>query len=62
MGHNAYIHGNVTSKTPFIAILNKQKCHFFTFTKSENRMAEQALSGGLVSVGAERMCGKGRGR
>jgi hypothetical protein len=26
-----------------IAILNKQKCHFSSFTKSENRRAEQVL-------------------
>jgi hypothetical protein len=28
-----------------VAILNKQKCHFFFFVKSENRRAEQILPG-----------------
>jgi hypothetical protein len=38
---------------PCAAILNKQKCHFFfSFTKSENRRAEEVLpvTGGLVPV------------
>jgi hypothetical protein len=40
-----------------IAILNKQKCHFFSFTKSENRRAEQVLfwRGEKVGKGCERM-------
>jgi hypothetical protein len=31
--------------------LNKQKCHFFSFTKLGNRRAEEVLPGGLVPVG-----------
>jgi hypothetical protein len=34
----------------YIAILNKQICHFFLFTKIENKKAEQVLSGGLIPV------------
>jgi hypothetical protein len=29
-----------------VAILNKKKCHFFSFTKLKSRRAEQILSGG----------------
>jgi hypothetical protein len=36
---------------PCIAILKEQKYHFFS--KSENRRAEQFLSGGLVMVGEQ---------
>jgi hypothetical protein len=45
-----------------VAIL-KQKCHFFSFIKSENRRAEQVLSclEGLVPVGGGRRWGKGMG-
>jgi hypothetical protein len=43
-------------ETPCVAILNKQKCHFFSFTKSENRRVEEVLAGGLVPVrGRERV-------
>jgi hypothetical protein len=38
-------------ETPSIAILNKQKCQFFSFTKLENRKAEQILSGALGTRG-----------
>jgi hypothetical protein len=31
--------------TPCVAILNKQKYNFFSFTKSENRRAKHSLSG-----------------
>jgi hypothetical protein len=31
--------------------LNKHKCLFYFFTKTENRRAENVLSGGLVPVG-----------
>jgi RNase P subunit RPR2 len=33
---------------PCVAILNKQKCHFFllSFAKLENKMVEQVLPGG----------------
>jgi hypothetical protein len=41
LGYNTHIHGNVTRKLPG-AILNKQKC---LFTKMENRMVKQVLSG-----------------
>jgi hypothetical protein len=37
---------NVTRKLP----VKKNVIFFFFFTKSENRRAEQVLSGGLVSV------------
>jgi hypothetical protein len=33
-------------ETPCVAILNKQKCHLFSSTKSENRRVEQVLPGG----------------
>jgi hypothetical protein len=36
-------------ETPCIAILNKQKCHFFSFTKLKNRRAEQVLPQGVGS-------------
>jgi hypothetical protein len=36
-------------------------CHFFSFTKSENRRAEQVLLRGLLSVGGEEV-GEGYGR
>jgi hypothetical protein len=63
LGHNIYIH-DLPQDTPHVAILNKQKCHFFSFTKSENRRAEQVLPGG-GGVGTRRRCkevGKGCGR
>jgi hypothetical protein len=34
-----------------LAVLNKQKCHFFSFTKSENRRAEQVLPGRVGTSG-----------
>jgi hypothetical protein len=43
----------------FISFLNKQKCHFFSFIKSENRRAEQFLFMRLVPVGRVRISGKG---
>jgi hypothetical protein len=48
-----------TPKIPVMAILNKQKCHFFFLTKSKHRRAEPLLSVGLVPVAGERMRGKG---
>jgi hypothetical protein len=33
-------------ETPHVAILDKQKWHYFSFTKSENRRAEQVLPRG----------------
>jgi hypothetical protein len=44
------------------AILNNQKCHvffFFSYTKLENRRAEQVPPGGLVMVGGWRRWGNG---
>jgi hypothetical protein len=35
----------------FLIILNKQKCHFGFFAKTENRGAEQFLPGELLPVG-----------
>jgi hypothetical protein len=37
-------------ETPRVAIVNKQKCHFFflSFAKSENRRVEQVLPGGRL--------------
>jgi hypothetical protein len=34
-------------ETPWVAILHKQKCHFFSFIKSETRRAEQVLPEGV---------------
>jgi hypothetical protein len=34
-----------------VNLLNKQNCHYFSFVKSENKMVEQDLSGGLIQVG-----------
>jgi hypothetical protein len=48
-------------ETPCIAILNKQKCHFFSFTKLENRRAERVLSRGLAPLRGDRMWRKGAG-
>jgi hypothetical protein len=57
MYYDTYIH----KETPCVAILNKQKCHLFSFTKLDNRIEEQALPGGdLVPEGEERW-GKGVG-
>jgi hypothetical protein len=50
------------NKTPCIAILNKQKCHCFSFTKLENRRMEQILSGGVDTSGRGEKVGKGCGR
>jgi hypothetical protein len=36
----------------------KQKCHFFSFTKLENRRAEEVLSGGVDTSGRGRKWGK----
>jgi hypothetical protein len=35
----------------YVAILNKQKCHFFSFTKLENRRAQQVLPEGFGTSG-----------
>jgi hypothetical protein len=45
-------------ETPCVAILSKQKCHYFSFTKLEHRRAEQVLSGALVPVGVGKRRGK----
>jgi hypothetical protein len=54
----------VPQETPWVAILNKQKCHFFflSFAKSENRRAEQALSGRVDTSGRGEKVGKRYGR
>jgi hypothetical protein len=44
LGYIIYIHTwKCHKKIPHVAILNKQKYHFFKFTKSENRRVEQVL-------------------
>jgi hypothetical protein len=40
-------------ETPCVTIINKQKLLFFSFTKSENRRAEQVLSGGVGTSGKQ---------
>jgi hypothetical protein len=44
--------------TPYVAILNEQKFHFFSFIKSENRRAEQVLSEGFGTRGKGNGVGK----
>jgi hypothetical protein len=52
LGYNTYIYTwKCHKETPCIDILNKQKCHFFPFSKSESRRAGQVLSEGLEAVG-----------
>jgi hypothetical protein len=51
------MHGNVTRKLPVSYL--KQKCHFFSFTKSNNNTAEEVLPGVLVPVEGEEKVGKG---
>jgi hypothetical protein len=38
--------------------LKQTKCHFFSFTKSENRRAEQVLLGGVGNSGSGEDVGK----
>jgi hypothetical protein len=38
-------------ETPGVAVFHKQKCHFFPFTKLENRKAEQVLPGDVGTSG-----------
>jgi hypothetical protein len=38
-------------ETPCIAILNEQKCHFFSLSKLQKRRIEQVLSGGVGTSG-----------
>jgi hypothetical protein len=40
----------------------KQKCHFFSFTKSEKGIAEQILSGGLGTSERREKVEKGLGK
>jgi hypothetical protein len=40
------------------ALCVKQKCHIFSFTKSENRKAEQVLSWGVGTSGSGKEVGK----
>jgi hypothetical protein len=60
----SYIHTwKYHKETPCVAILNKQKYYFFflSFTKSENRRAEQVLprGRGTIQVRRGRWCRKG---
>jgi hypothetical protein len=48
-------------ETPYLAILSKIKCHFFSFTKMENMRAKQTLSGGIGIPGRREDVGKGVG-
>jgi hypothetical protein len=48
----------VTRKPSCVTILNKQKCHFFSFTKLENRRVEQVLYGSLSTSGRQREDGE----
>jgi hypothetical protein len=41
-----HIYMEVPQESPCVAILSKQKCHFVSFTKSENQRAEQVLPEG----------------
>jgi hypothetical protein len=47
-------------ETPCVAILRRQKCHFFflSFTKLENIRAEQVLPRGTKVLGRRREGGK----
>jgi hypothetical protein len=47
IGYYIYICMEVPQGNSHVAILNKQKCHFFflSFVKPENRRAEQVLPG-----------------
>jgi hypothetical protein len=38
-------------EAPCVAILNKQKCGFFSYTKLEKRRIEQVLQGGVDNSG-----------
>jgi hypothetical protein len=48
-------------ETPCVAILNKQKCHFFSFTKLEKRREGQVLPGEGGTSRRGRMWGKSVG-
>jgi hypothetical protein len=49
-------------KTAIIVILNKQKCHFFSFPESENGRAEQVLPWGAATSGRGEKVWKGNGK
>jgi hypothetical protein len=57
-----HIYKAVPQDTPSVAILNKQKCHFFYFTKWETRRAEQVLSVVVGTSGRGKEVEKGHGR
>jgi hypothetical protein len=61
LGYNTYIHVSATRKLP-VYYLKQAKMSFFSFTKLENRRAEQVLSGRLIPLGEGRTQGKGLGR
>jgi hypothetical protein len=48
-------------EAPCVAILNKQKCKLFSFTKSENRRVKQVLPGGVGTMGRGKVGGRGVG-
>jgi hypothetical protein len=50
----------MSKETPCVAIL-KQKCHCFSFAKSENRRSEQVLPGEVRTSGRGMMWGNGEG-
>jgi hypothetical protein len=48
LGYNTYIHGSAQGKS-LCSYLKHEKCHYFSFTKLENRRAESVILGwGLV--------------
>jgi hypothetical protein len=61
LGYNTNIHGNVTRKL-LVLNLKQTKMSFFSFTKSENKRAEQILRGGVGTSGRGEIMGKGHGR
>jgi hypothetical protein len=52
---------NVTMKKPCVAILNKQKCHFFSFYKNGEQEGKMGAVGSCMSGMGEEV-GKGQGR
>jgi hypothetical protein len=58
LGYNTCTHRSVTKKL-FIAFLNKQKCHFFSFKNWRTGGHNRCCLGELVTMGVQRMWGKG---
>jgi hypothetical protein len=56
-----HIHMEMSQGNSMYSYLKETKCHFFPFTKSENRRSGQVLYGGLEPVGGGRMWGNGEG-